>query len=76
MIKISNIYVSTTGSLLLMINMFWCRKKIQHSMLANTYYNKISIENYKQEILKFYVIIMCIFHKFIEYNISGSNIQY
>ena len=35
-------------SLLQMIYILWVRNNIQYSMLANSDYNNISIENYKQ----------------------------
>ena len=50
MIKISDIYVSTTGSLLQLINIHLCMENSQHPMLYSNYFNNISIYNYKREI--------------------------
>ena len=61
MIKISDIYVSTTGSILQLINFHWCRKNSQNSMLANPDFNNISIENYEQEILQTFMSEFCLF---------------
>ena len=49
MIKIANIYVSTTGYLLQQINMSWCRKNSQHYISDHTNLKKIQliIENEK-----------------------------
>ena len=49
--NVANIYDSTTGSLLQTIEIHLCKENIQHSMSANPYFNNISIDNYKQEIL-------------------------
>ena len=51
MIRIDDIYVSTTASLLWKINIHRCKKNTQHYMLANPYFDKISIDSYKREIL-------------------------
>ena len=54
MILIAVIYVRITVSLIQMIYICLGRKKSQHDILFNPYYNNTSIENYKQEIfLKF-----------------------
>ena len=47
-IKYSNIYVSITVYLLWLICISWGRGNSQHSMLANTEYNNISVDNYYQ----------------------------
>ena len=43
--KIYNIYVSTNWYLIQEINIFWCRKNSQHSMLALPVFNDISMLN-------------------------------
>ena len=50
MIKIDNICVIITESLLHLINIRWCRKNSQHYMLGHPNFNNISIENYRWEI--------------------------
>ena len=76
MIKIDNIYASTTGSLLQMINTHWCRESIQHYLLANPDYNNISIDNHKKNTEYIYVNITCICHALIGFSIFGSNSQH
>ena len=46
--KIADIYVNTTASILQEINIHRCRKNIQHSILANPDFNWIPIDIYKQ----------------------------
>ena len=60
-IKISDIYVNTTGFLLQLINFRRCRKNSQHSMLANPDFNNISIDDYKQYILPKFMFELCVF---------------
>ena len=48
MIKVSDIYVSTTGPVHWLINICLFRKTSQHYILAHPDYNNISIENYKR----------------------------
>ena len=48
--NVYDIYVSTTRSILHMIYISWCRKNSQHYMSANTDFNKMSMDNDKQEI--------------------------
>ena len=48
--KIDDIYVRKTECLLQEININWCRKSNQHSMLAYPVFNRISIYTYKGEI--------------------------
>ena len=43
--KIDNIYVSTTGTILWLINIHQCRENIHHYMLAIPDYHNISIGN-------------------------------
>ena len=47
-IKISGICISITVYLLWLICISWGKGNIQHSMLANTVYNNISIDKYYQ----------------------------
>ena len=61
MIIISNIYVINTGSLLHMINISWCSKNSQHYMLPHPNVDKISINNYKQEILPTFMLENCVY---------------
>ena len=60
MIKIYNIYDSTTWSLLPQINIYRRRENIQHSMLYNTDLNYNSIDTYKQEIFPTFILAYCI----------------
>ena len=61
MIKIYEIYVSTTGSQLQIIYICWFRENIQHSMLDNHNYNNLSIENYKREILPTFMLALHVY---------------
>ena len=75
MIKISGIYVGTTGYILQMINISWCRGNSQHSMSDNTYFNHISMEKYKQEILpKFMLAIFIGIYFFVKLCIICGNL--
>ena len=47
MIKIADIYLNTSGSLLQLVNFRRCRNNSQQYMLANPDFNNISIENHK-----------------------------
>ena len=52
---------STTGSLLQQINISLCRENSQNYMLAHTDFNKISIDNYKQESLPIFMLEDCVY---------------
>ena len=54
--KFSKIYVRITVSLLELIYICRFRENIQQSMLANTNYSNISIDNYKQGRFKTYML--------------------
>ena len=60
-IKMSDIYVSITVSLLLLIYMNCARKNSQHSMLANHGYKNNSIGKYYREILPTFMLELCVF---------------
>ena len=47
-INVAEIYVSTTESLLMQINIRLCSKNSQHNMLAHPDFKDISIDTYKQ----------------------------
>ena len=61
MIKVAEIYVITSGSLLHQINISWCRGNSQHSMLAHPDSNKFSIDNYKREIFPKFMLEDCVY---------------
>ena len=61
MMNVTKIYVITTASLLQQINIRRYRKNIQHSMLAHTDLNNVSIDNYKQEIFTTFMLPGCVF---------------
>ena len=48
-IYIYDIYVSIAVSLFKLVYIIWGRGNIQHLMLANNYYNKITIAKYYQK---------------------------
>ena len=56
MVKISDICVNATGSLLQLINICQCRRKIQHFMLYHPDLNHISIDDYYREILPTFLL--------------------
>ena len=58
MIKVAEIYVSTTFSLLQLVFLFWFMMNSQNSMSANHKFNNISIENYKQEIFPTFLLAL------------------
>ena len=60
-IKNSNIYVSTTGSLLQQINISWCRKSNQNYMLTHPDFRKNSIDDYKKANLRTFMLVDCIY---------------
>ena len=55
-INVAKIYVRTTGSLFLQMNIYWYIKNRQHSMLDDLDFNENSIETYKQEIRPTFVL--------------------
>ena len=76
MIEIFDIYVSITIYLLQYIYIILGWKNIQHSMLANPDYNKISIENYYQEIFQIFMLALCLYITCsLTIFLSGSNNQ-
>ena len=56
MIQIADIYVSTTGYLLHMINIRQYRLNSQHYLLAHHDSNRISIDNYKRNIFPTFML--------------------
>ena len=56
--NVADIYVRTTGYLLPIIHFLQCRKNSQHSMSANTDFNNISMDKYKQEIFPTFVLAL------------------
>ena len=54
-INVAGIYGSTSGYLLQIIYIRWCRENIQHSMSANRDFNNILMENYKRDIFPTFV---------------------
>ena len=69
--NVTDSYVSTSGSLLQMIYFSRYMESIQHYTLDNPFYNQISIENYKQEILTTFMLELLLY-----LIISGSNIEH
>ena len=59
----NNIYIRTTGSLIQLINLCWCSKNNQYYMLAISDYSNSSIDNYKREIFKTFMLGFCVFIK-------------
>ena len=52
----SDTYVRITGYIIQQININWCRKSIQHFMLADSDFNNISIDTYKREIFPTFML--------------------
>ena len=61
MIKISDIFVSITVSLLQLIYIIWVRKNTQTYLLPNYNYNNISTKNQKREILQTFMSAFCLY---------------
>ena len=55
-INVSKNCVRTTGSLLQLVDISWCRRNIQHYMSAHTDFINILMENLKQEILPIFLL--------------------
>ena len=61
MIKIVDVYVRTTVSLLQHIDISWCGKNSQHYITAHTDLNKFLIDNYKREIFLTFMLEYCVY---------------
>ena len=62
MIKIYDIYVKNTGSILLLIDIHWCSGNSQHSMVSHVYCSNMTIEDYKWKILLTFMLAL---HAFV-----------
>ena len=56
MMKINDIYDRVNGYLLQVFNIHWCKKNLQHYMLALPYFNYISIMTFRREIFLTFMV--------------------